>query len=258
MSPDRASIAFSFTSLPNGWQVGRFEALGQLAGTVHAVTTRNGPEFTASAPAAANDDCRRLADALGLWELAYCEQVHGVEIARAAGGGPAGQCDGLMTSTPGRGVMAFSADCPLILAADVTGKAVAVAHASWRGTVKRIATRLIEGMSGEYGVVPADVIACIGPAVGPCCYEVGSDVQRAAVRGIGLHAERFCDNRDGKRYFDLWAANRDELIRAGVAAENVHTARLCTVCHNDLFPSYRVEGEAAPRFVAVIGRTASA
>ena len=153
--------------------------------------------------------------------------------------------------------MGFSADCPLILAADPSGPAVGMAHASWRGTVKGIAARLIEAMGAEFGTDPAGAVACIGPAAGPCCYEVGPEVRRAADRALGPMAGRFFREGGGGRYlFDLWAANRDQLLRAGLADCNVHTAGICTICRNDLFPSYRVEGDAAGRFVAVIGRSA--
>jgi YfiH family protein len=257
MSRDRPTVGFSLTSLPNGWQVGRFDALAELAGTIHAFTTRRGPEFT-DTPTAGPDVHRRLAVQLGLEDIAFCRQVHGVEIVNAPTHGPMQEGDGLITNRPGLGVMAFSADCPLILAADRAGKAVAVAHASWRGTVKRIGTRLVEALTAEFGVDPANLVACIGPSAGPCCYEVGASVERAAVRGIGLHAQGFFHDRGGKRHFDLWAANRDELIHAGVAAENTHFAGVCTICHNDLFPSYRAEGQGAGRFVGIIGLAAEA
>jgi hypothetical protein len=62
-----------------------------------------------------------------------------------------------------------------------------------------------------------------------------------------------CPTPKGQMYFDLWSANRDQLLRAGLAPQNIHTSSVCTICHNELFPSYRVEGESAGRFAAIIG-----
>jgi YfiH family protein len=245
----------AFTTLPGGWEVGLFGALEALPGVVHAVTTRRGLDAAVarSDPASA---ARRLAECLGLDGVAFSRQVHAAGVRRVRSAGPAGEADGLVTDTPRLGVMGLSADCPLILAADSAGTAVAVAHASWRGTLQSIAARLIETLTGELGAVPAELIACISPAAGPCCYEVGPEVRRAAVQALGPDARRFFrPGRADRLLFDLWSANRHQLLGAGLAACNVHTAGICTICRNDLFPSYRVEGDAAGRFAAVIGRT---
>jgi hypothetical protein len=252
--------AYGLATLPNGWQVGRFDALMRLPGIVHAVTTRRGPDVSAVAgdrvAAAA-----RLADALGLADVAICNQVHGADVLRVDSGGLVGDGDALVTGRPGLGVMAFSADCPLILAADAAGPAVGVAHASWRGTIRRIAARLIETLADQFGAEPANVVACIGPSAGPCCYEVGGEVLAAAVEALGPSAERFFRRRPGpggRFLLDLWSANRDQLLRAGLPRRNIHAAAVCTLCRNDLYPSQRAEGDAAGRFVALIARTADA
>jgi len=245
----------AFTTLPGGWEVGVFRALDALPGVVHAVTTRRGLDAAVakSDPASA---ARRLAERLGLDGVAFSRQVHAAGILRVRSGGLAGEADALVTDTPSLGVMGLSADCPLILVADSAGPGVAVAHASWRGTMQSLAAGLVEALTGELGTAPADLIACISPAAGPCCYEVGPEVRRAAVQALGPDAQRFFrPGRADRLLFDLWSANRDQLLGAGLAACNVHTAGICTICRNDLFPSYRVEGDAAGRFVAVIGRT---
>jgi len=159
-----------------------------------------------------------------------------------------------VTDRAGLGLAGFAADCPLVLAADATTGAVGLAHASWRGTVGRIASRLIERLAEAFGGAPGDVTACICPSAGPCCYEVGDDVVRAAHAGIGPHAGAFFRQRGGRTYFDLWAANADQLRRAGVPSGQIHIAGVCTICHRDVFCSYRAEGPAAGRFLAVIAR----
>ncbi len=246
--------AFHFSELPNGWTVGRFAALEAMDGVVHAVTTRQSLVIPATSRGMGSA-AEQVAGALGLSGVAYCHQIHGKAVIRAKHNGSCGQGDGLVTASSLLGVMAFSADCPLILAADGVSGAVGVAHASWKGTAKRIASELILQMAGAFGTNPADVTACICPSVGPCCYEVGADVLHAVTEGVGIRAEQFFEKRGGKLHFDLWAANIEELLHAGLAPENIHAAGICTVCRNDLFPSHRVEGEKAQRFVAVIART---
>jgi YfiH family protein len=246
---------FALRTWADGWTVGRFAPLDGLGWVVHAVTTRAGPDparvLRDGASAAAD-----VAAALGLRGAAFLDQVHGCDIRCVRGGGLAGTGDGLITDVPGVGLMGRSADCPLILAADRARRAVGVAHASWRATVGGIAPRLIRSLQQHFNTRPQDVVACICPSAGPCCYRVGRDVADAADRGIGPHARAFLHARDGETFFDLWAANADQLRRAGVAREDVHVAGICTICRNDLFPSYRVEGDAAGRFLAVIAAEA--
>jgi len=216
------------------------------------VTTRRGPEMGGAAEdmdAAA----QAIARSLDLEQVAWCEQVHGRRILPAGEGGPVGEGDGMVTNISSLGLMVRSADCPLILAVDSVGGAIGAAHASWRGTVGRIASELIVTMVSRFGVRPDGVVACICPSAGPCCYEVGPEVRDAAVGGIGRYAERFFERRGGRLYFDLWSANSDELARAGVAPRNIHVSGQCTICNNDRFCSHRVEGDAAGRFAAVIG-----
>jgi copper oxidase (laccase) domain-containing protein len=118
------------------------------------------------------------------------------------------------------------------------------------------------------GCDPGDLVACICPSAGPCCYEVGEEVRAAALGGIGPHAMSFF--RLGKRqrssrgrastavrsahhHLDLWRANACALARAGLPARSIHVAGICTICCDDFFPSYRREGDAAGRFAGVIG-----
>jgi copper oxidase (laccase) domain-containing protein len=115
------------------------------------------------------------------------------------------------------------------------------------------------------GAEPDGIVACVSPSAGPCCYEVGPEVLKAAVEGIGPHAATFFratgrallagqGRQDRKALFDLWSANRDQLLRAGLRERNIHVAGLCTMCRNDLFPSHRREGDAAGRFAAIVAR----
>ncbi len=242
------SDGFGYATLSNGWVVGRFSAL-QAAGACHAVTTTRALDvdlFRNDLAAASS----RLAAGLGLAGVAYVDQVHGSKVRVADRGGFHGQADGLVTTAEGLGIMTRGADCPLILAADPAARVVGAAHASWRGTVAKIAMELVRQMQAV-GATPADIVAGICPSAGPCCYEVRQDVLDAAVAGIGPGAANFFIQRDGKNYFDLWAANRDQLLHAGLSSRNVHTSGVCTMCQ-DMFPSHRRQGSAAGRFAAVI------
>jgi len=249
---NRSARTFELGSLANGWTVGRFGALAALSGIAHCVTTRQGFDVLAARdnPASA---AAQVAQALGLEGAAFCRQVHGAEVLVVDAPGLAGEADGLVAGAAGLGLVGFSADCPIILAADPVRGAVGMAHASWRGTVARIARRLIEQMTGRFGTAPRDVTACLCPSAGPCCYQVGGDVVQAALAGIGPHAGHFFLRRQGAVYFNLWKANTDELLAAGVRAGNLQAADVCTICRNDLLPSYRKEGAGAGRFVAAIG-----
>lgn len=244
---------FHFENLSNGWRVGRFAVLAELDSLVHAVTTRGGPAWSADADANTSRTAE-LAAALGLEQIATCRQVHGNTILHVETGGVAGDADGLVTNVPLCGLLGRSADCPLILTADQVSGAVGMAHASWRGVVSRVASQLVVNMAGRFDVCLDHTIACICPSAGPCCYEVGQDVVDAAVGITRTAAEQFFQTRGGKIYFDLWSAIAADLVRAGLAPENIHVAGICTICSGDLFPSFRVEGPGAARFAAVIAQ----
>ncbi len=186
--------------------------------------------------------------------LHHCVQVHRAQIAVVDENGPAralDDTDGVVTMIPGLPVMTFSADCPLVLAYDPVLRVVGLAHASWRCTVARITAMLVETMRREYGCRPDVLRAGIGPGAGPCCYEVREDVYAAAA--VLDEFERLFDRRDGRMYFDLWEANRRQLVAAGVRAERVEVAGLCTMCRGELLYSFRREGAGCGHFGLMAG-----
>jgi len=257
---------FRLERLGNGWLVGRFAALEEV-GVPHLVTTREGPDVqrVQHDPEAAG---REIGSVLGLKDVAFLEQVHGGEVLVCEKGGCAGRADGLVTASRGLALMGKSGDCPIVLIADRHGRAVGFAHASWRATVAGIVPAVVRRMVG-LGCTPDDLVACICPSAGPCCYEVGQEVRVAALEGIGPHAATFflpsrsaagsgehheaAGTARAKYRFDLWQANTDAMVRAGLRRESIHVAGVCTLCRNDLFPSHRREGGSAGRFAAVIG-----
>ena len=203
----------------------------------------------------------------GEWALAGCWQVHGSDvrlIQTASDAKPAEDakgdtvyCDAIVSDA--RGVLAGvkTADCvPILLADPVTG-AYAAIHAGWRGTLARVALKGLEQMRREYGTEAENVIAAIGPAAGGCCYEVGTDVINAFNMEFPDQQSLFTPTRDGHACVDLFCANRTQLTGAGIKAENIFTAPLCTMCRTDLFFSYRREKNVygkVGRLMSVIGR----
>ncbi len=142
-----------------------------------------------------------------------------------------------------------TADCVPILIADFAGTCVAAIHAGWRGTAARITQLTVARMVEKFAVRPQDLSAAIGPHIGVCCYEVGPDVVAAIPE-----KEAFERRPDWlKPHLNLAAANRQQLLSAGLSAEQIETTTLCTQCRADLFFSYRREGERAGRMLSVIG-----
>lgn len=149
-------------------------------------------------------------------------------------------CDGLVTNTPGMGLVVFSADCTPIIAYDPVTGAVGAAHAGWRGTAANIAGKLIEAMTLHYGTDPKNVRAAIGPNIKQCCFQTDWDVPQAMLDAVGREAEAFIEQRGEKYYVNLTAINALFLKRAGV--ERIDWSEDCTCCQPHRFWSHRQVG----------------
>jgi len=197
---------------------------------------------------------KRFLGALGMdaARLVTARQVHGTRVT-VVGDEDSGRgafehdtavpgTDALVTSSLDLPVMILVADCVPILLYDPAKKVAGLAHGSWRGTMNGIGGATVAVMRDQFGSDPADMIACLGPSIGPCCYEVGGDVFElfSAVRARVVD-EIFKKQENGKVKLDLWEANRLELIEAGVEPGNIEIAGICTSCKKDLFYSYRAE-----------------
>lgn len=254
MSKSKTNIAF--VRGEGDWLLGQMPLLRELPGIRHAVSTRQGPNgadlHVESAFGLANR--RQLAAAIGAQSVAYVRQVHGDVVAEAdeAMAGEV-QADALMTNRAGVAVLGLSADCPIVLVADPVAGAVGMAHASWRGTVQKIAFKLIGAMARRYGGDPRNMQAVICPSAGPCCYEVQEDVVSAARQALGEDSARFFVQRDGRKFMDLWQANVAQLTQAGLCEHNVQSSGVCTICDTRFF-SYRRENTSAGRFGGIIAR----
>ncbi|UCD30103.1 MAG: peptidoglycan editing factor PgeF [Planctomycetota bacterium] len=241
-----------------------FERLSREPGVVHAVTTR--PQNFAPHHGDNRDRAvywrQKVCEILNVPfdNLTAPEQVHGGEVVRIededTGCGRDGRgsairfVDGLICDKPGVPIILLSADCPLICAYDPQLPAVGAVHASWRGTVAGLAGQMVRQMAGEFGSDPGRLLVCISPSAGPCCYEVDRQVYRVA--RTRLDDADACFVAKGERYmFNLWTANRRQLINSGIASANIEVAGMCSIC-NEQFWSYRRDGKDAGRFALFI------
>jgi polyphenol oxidase len=191
---------------------------------------------------------------LGAGDVLRPRQVHGdgVTIVPAAPVDAAAVCasaaDIITTAHIDRAVAVQSADCVPLLFFDSRTGAAAAAHAGWRGTAAGVAGKAMNSMAAAFGTRPGDVIVAIGPSIGPCCYRVGDELLAA----FGPNGRRWFYRVKETLMLNLWNANRDQLLEAGVTGDHIHVAGLCTADDASLFHSYRRDGAAAGRLVAAI------
>lgn len=211
------------------------------------------------------------------WPLVNLKQIHSAIIHRisAVGDAPAAG-DGMITNVPGVLLAIKTADCLPVIVVDRVRRAVGVFHAGWRGTVQRIVEKGVGEMRRQFGCKPADMLAAIGPGIGPCCYEVGDEVIDEFATQFAYAPELFEEVFDShtlhlkypmlflnqrapghgdaaaRPHLDLVKANRLQLLDAGVPEQNITALGLCTACRTDLFFSHRVE-RVTGRMMAVVG-----
>lgn len=171
----------------------------------------------------------------GAWTPDACtarlRQVHADGVVAVSGPGHFGDGDALITATPGLWLEIRTADCVPLLFADANRRVVAAVHAGWRGTAATIAARTVETLLRDWGSRAEDLRVSIGPSIGACCFEVGPEV-----------AEQFpghITHTVPRPHVDLVEANRSQLLEAGIAASAIEALRLCTVCDEERFHSFR-------------------
>ena len=161
--------------------------------------------------------------------------------------------DALITDCKGICLLVFVADCVPVLLFDCRKKVIGLVHAGWKGTVSLISGKTVRLMQSHYGCRAQDIICAIGPSIGPCCYEVGSEVinkvRECFPEGLNLIHSPSSNN---KHFFNLWQANKIQLLSCGIFEEHIETASMCTSCHSDLFFSSRKENKHTGRFAAGI------
>lgn len=166
------------------------------------------------------------------------------------------KADALVCGLPGVLAGVKTADCVPVIIGDPVKRVFAAVHAGWRGTVSSIVAKSVDKLAAKFGTDPADLIAAIGPAATCSNYEIGTDVIDAFAENFADSEKYFSPTREGHAFVDLHAANRDQLLAAGVAAGSIHTAPYCTMDRPDLFFSYRLEKRKngkTGRLLSVIG-----
>lgn len=225
----------------------------------HVFTTR---QLALTTP----DEEQQLARAVDADAVAMATQVHGctVVVVRKGMPAPAGrpEADVFVSDSPTTAIAVRAADCVPLLMADRTRGVVAAVHAGWRGTAARAAVAAVDALAREFGTRPADLVVAVGPSIGPCCYEVGSDLVDAFAaagherwlvdRWFRAEPPARGSGERGTLRLDIAGANHDQLVLAGVPDDQIHLSGLCTAMHLDVLTSYRAEKEKAGRIVGAI------
>jgi YfiH family protein len=248
----------------NGVSFYQFESLSQFPEIWHGIFTRRfgcstGPFESLNVSFGLGDKTshvkanrRVIARAIGTNDLVYAHQVHGdqVLILDSEKSGDAKQIlgtgDALVTDALGKFLAIQLADCQSILLYDATRRVVANIHSGWRSSIRNIAGRAVHVLQKQFKCRPADIIAGIGPSLGPCCAEF--------VHYRKEIPEVFWQYKTATDHFDFWAISCDQLADAGVLRENIEVSNICTRCNTAVFFSYRGEGRTG-RFASVIGLT---
>lgn len=161
--------------------------------------------------------------------------------------------DAMITNVPDIYLMVFLADCVPILFFDPTKRVIGIVHSGWKGTLKLIAQKTVKALQKNFSSLPEDIIAAIGPSIGPCCYEVGSEVIEEVKNAFKTKNDYIVnESTDGNGYFNLWKANKTQLVKAGIPERNIEVAEICTCCNADIFFSARSQKGKTGRFGAGI------
>ena len=214
-------------------------------------------------PEHVRENYRRFLSALGAEgeHLAMTNQVHGGKIRVVTTADwkqdpyqrVSYEADGLMTDLPGVVLLIYSADCIPLLLYDPVRRVVAAIHAGWRGTAAGIAATAVERMKEVYDCRPEDILAAVGPGIGPCCFETHEDVPNAMMAAVSSAALPYIKVLEsGKFSLDLKGINARLLERAGLEPEHIAVCRECTACLAEKYWSHRRMGNNRGSMAAAI------
>ncbi len=212
------------------------------------------PRFTGDQPEIYTENRKRLAFVLDIHpgQLVFPRQTHTscvVELSEV----PAAEIketDALVSNQPGICLCVQTADCVPILLFDPVEKVISAIHAGWRGTVKKIASVAVQKMNRNYGSSPKNIVALIGPSIGPGIYEVGNEVVLEVQKNIPNAEKTLHKNLKGNFHFNLWEANKQLLLQSGLKNENIEIVHECSFSEVEKYFSARRDG-------VDIGRTVS-
>lgn len=242
----------------------QFESLRACRNLIHGVFTRLGgaspPPFSTlnlgravgDSDEAVEENYVRVCRTLGIprGSLVTGHQTHSDHVAVVGiedRGRMLPHTDGLVTHSPGVCLTLRFADCVPLLFLDSRKNVIALAHAGWKGTLKKIGSKTVQVLRTQYGSHPEDIIACIGPSIGSCCYQVGQDVIDAVRETFpGSSEGLLLRQNNGAVHLDLWAANRLLLEEEGVT--QIESAGICTSCRRAEFFSHRGDRGRTGRF----------
>ena len=241
-----------------------YPALEELSGFVHAFSTRLGGvsegiyssmnlSFTRGDDEnSVMENYRRLAEAVGfsVENIVTSDQTHtaNVRVITEADRGngitkprPYTDVDGMITNVPGLVLATFYADCVPLYFIDPVRKAIGLSHSGWRGTAAHIGAVTVRRMQEEYGSLPEDIYGAIGPSICQECYEVSEDVILEFQKTFPEQSWRdlFYRKENGKYQLNLWKANRQIMLEAGLIEEHISLPGLCTCCNPEFLFSHR-------------------
>ena len=201
-------------------------------------------------PEAVAENRRRIGAAIGVRpeDMTYTHQTHttNVAVVRAEDRGRRFlETDGLVTNVPGICLVTFYADCVPLFLVDPVKKAIGLSHSGWRGTVGKMGKVTVQAMMREDGSRPEDIVAAIGPSICQDCYEVSEDVIDRFRDSFNeaVWPKLFYRKENGKYQLDLWRANEEVFLEAGIRRENLAVTNLCTHCNQEVLFSHRATGE---------------
>lgn len=201
-------------------------------------------------PEAVVENRRRIGAAIGVRpeDMTYTHQTHTTNVAVVQvedRGRRFMETDGLVTNVPGICLVTFYADCVPLFLVDPVKKAIGLSHSGWRGTVGKIGKVTVQAMMREYGSRTEDIVAAIGPSICQDCYEVSVDVIDRFRDSFNeaVWPRLFYRKENGKYQLDLWRANEEVFLEAGIRKENLAVTNLCTHCNQEVLFSHRATGE---------------
>lgn len=200
-------------------------------------------------PEAIVENKKRIAAAIGVEAdaMTFTHQTHTTNVAvvrEEDRGGRFMETDGMITNVPGICLVTFYADCVPLYFVDPVKKAIGMSHSGWRGTVGKMGKVTVEKMTETYGSNPADIIAAIGPSICQDCYEVSEGVIEEFKKNFEEHLwnELFYKKENGKYQLNLWKANEEVFLEAGIKKEHIAVTNVCTHCNPEILFSHRTSG----------------
>ncbi len=226
----------------------------RLGGVSEGIYRSMNLSFTrGDAPEAVRENFRRFASAVGVRDedIVISAQTHTTRVLRV-GAADRGRgvtrdrgytdVDGLITDEPGVVLCTQYADCVPLFFVDPVHRAVGTSHSGWKGTAAGMGAETVRRMTEEFGSRPEELLAAVGPSIGPCCFEVDAPVYGVFAALPFTDASCFTEDGGGKYHVDLWEINRRILLAAGLRPEHIAVASVCTRCHPEELWSHRASG----------------